>query len=237
MLEENDEPRGVIFAGAAMDDVCEGAKSAEATENNVSEGANPAGCAENCAPGGAESAHRYLEPIFNENQNISPLTPQEEESGEGVDFESEKDPSDKNLREAHDTGETSKTQRQEFYDAILNAYHTILPELPKYEAPMASVTDLIEARVRESPERENLAWWTRYFQRVREFPWPMGENDKGWKSDFLWLLSAKGMEKISSEHFSRYPASEKTVAECLERQRKYTDERGVVDGAAILRNC
>jgi hypothetical protein len=101
----------------------------------------------------------------------------------------------------------------------------------------ASGADLIEARIREDQERENLGWWMRYFNRVREFSWPMGENDKGWQSDFLWFLSAKGMEKINSEHFSRYPASEKTVAECLERQRKYADERGVVDGAAVLRNC
>jgi hypothetical protein len=65
----------------------------------------------------------------------------------------------------------------------------------------------------------------------------MGKNDKGWKSDFLWLLSAKSMEKINSEHFSRYPVTKRIVSECLERQRKYTDERGVVDGAAVLRNC
>ena len=222
-LEEASESRGAIFAEPAGNDVCEGAKSAEYPEN--------------CAPGGAESAHRNLEPIFNENQNVSPLTPKEEESGGGVDFESEKDPGDKNLRDTHDTGETAKTQREKFYDAILSAYHAILPELPRISTLTASATDQIDARVAEGTERGSLDWWRRYFNRVREFPWPMGENDKGWKSDFLWLLSAKGMEKINSEHFSRYPASEKTVAECLERQRKYTDERGVVDGAAVLRNC
>jgi DNA-binding Lrp family transcriptional regulator len=74
VLEENDEPRGAILA--------------EAAENDVSEGAKSAVYVENCIPGDTESAHRYLEPIFNENQNISPLTPQGEKSGEGVDFES-----------------------------------------------------------------------------------------------------------------------------------------------------
>jgi hypothetical protein len=222
-LEENGESRGAIIAEAAENDVYEGAKSA--------------GHAESCTPGCAESAHRYLEPVFNENQNIPPYAPQEEEREEGVDFETEKDPGDENLRESYDTGERSKIQRREFYDAILNAYHTILPELPRYGQLTASGTGLIEARIEEDSGRGNLDWWMRYFNRVREFPWPMGENDKGWKSDFLWLLSEKGMEKINSEHFSRYPVTERSVSECLERQRKYTDERGIVDGAAVLRNC
>jgi hypothetical protein len=100
-----------------------------------------------------------------------------------------------------------------------------------------SGTDLIEARIREDPERGNPGWWRLYFSRVREFPWPMGENGKGWRADFHWLISEKGMEKINSEHFSRYPVAEKTTAGCLERQRKYTDGRGVVDGMAALRGC
>jgi hypothetical protein len=65
----------------------------------------------------------------------------------------------------------------------------------------------------------------------------MGENDKGWKANFYWLLSAKGMEKINSEHFSRYPNTGGAIADDLERQRKYADERGVVDGMAALRGC
>jgi hypothetical protein len=231
--EENGEPRGTILAEAKESELCGDAKSAEAAGNDVSGSAESAGYAGNCAPGGAESAHRYLEPVFNENQNISPFTPQGEKSGEGVDCESE----DKKPLEAHDTVETAKAQRREFYDAILNAYHTILPELPRHGSLTASGVDLIEARIEEDSGRGNLDWWMRYFNRVREFPWPMGENDKGWKSNFLWLLSAKGMEKINSEHFSRYPVTERTTSECLERQRKYTDERGVVDGVAVLRNC
>jgi DNA-binding Lrp family transcriptional regulator len=239
-LEENDEPMDTILEEIEKDDVFDGTKSAEDAGNDISEDANSAGYVENCTPGGAESAHRYLEPVFNENKTLYPPTPKNEGKGEGADFESEKESSSEKSDKTHDTQERTnipEIRGQEFYDAILNAYHAILPELSRLEMLTSFATELIEARIRESPEREKLDWWRRYFNRVREFPWPMGDNDKRWKSDFLWLLSAKGMEKINSEHFSRYPVNERTISECLERQRKYTDERGVVDGAAILKNC
>ncbi|MDR1514980.1 MAG: helix-turn-helix domain-containing protein, partial [Synergistaceae bacterium] len=190
--EGGDEPCGAILAEAAANDVSGGAESEEAAKKSVSVGVKSAGYAENDTPEGAGFAHRYLEPIFNENQNISPLTPQGEGSGEGVGFESE----GKKPFGTQETAEKSKAQRREFYDAVLDAYHTILPELPRSERLTDSGAVLIESRIGEAPRRGSIDWWVQYFHRVREFQWPMGENDKGWKANFYWLLSAKGMEKI-----------------------------------------
>jgi hypothetical protein len=193
--EVDGEPRGAIFAEAAENSASEGAKLAGYAENDVPGGAKPAGYAENdvlgsaksaeyadtCTPLGAESEHRNLG----------------EKCRKCLDFESW----GKTSLEAQDTGETAKARRREFYGAILDAYHTILPELPKSETLTASGAVLIEARIGEDLKRENLEWWRRYFNRVREFQWPMGENDKGWRANFFWLLSAKGMEMVNSEHF------------------------------------
>ncbi|MDR1510429.1 MAG: helix-turn-helix domain-containing protein [Synergistaceae bacterium] len=198
--EGGGEPCGAIFAEVAENSVSGGAKLAGYAENAVLGGAKPAEYAETYTPEGAESAHRYLEPIFSENQEIHLLTNQGKKSGKVLDFELW----GKTSLETQDTGETSKAQRRKFYGEILDAYHTILPELPKSETLTAPGAVLIEARIGEDPKRERLEWWRRYFNRVREFQWPMGENDKGWKANFLWLLSAKGMEMVNSEHFSRY---------------------------------
>jgi biotin operon repressor len=123
-------------------------------------------------------------------------------------------------------------------EEIRKAYNAILPELPQAEILTASRAKTLNQRIGEDPARAEAGWWRQYFGQVREFPWPMGQNAGNWRADFDWLIGEKGMQKILEGGFTRSAAvsaaggrTEAGVA----LQRKYTDENGVVDARALLR--
>jgi hypothetical protein len=115
-------------------------------------------------------------------------------------------------KESKKSGEvfTSKSQKTkpiteaEAYEAIRNAYNSILPELPKAEKITASRAKILRERILEDTERRKLGWWKNFFHRVRNFPWPMGENTNNWRADFDWLIGEKGMRKILEGSFSAF---------------------------------
>jgi predicted transcriptional regulator len=117
---------------------------------------------------------------------------------------------------------------------ILGAYNAILPELPEAGGLTASRLREIEARIRDDPARKNLDWWKRYFLNVREFPWPMGDNPNGWRADFDWLVSGRGMRKIIEGGFQRSLEPGGGTKEGYELQKKYTNEEGLVDVWGLL---
>ena len=142
----------------------------------------------------------------------------------------------------------SKTQKQKtnlpgatLHIDILAAFNEILPELPKTETLTASCIQTLNLRIREDHERQNLDWWRRYFERVRLFPWPMGNNPNSWKATFDWLINEDGMRKVIEGGFTQAtqiprPSQEYSQEELRELQKKYTDERGIVDAKALLRD-
>jgi hypothetical protein len=141
--------------------------------------------------------------------------------------------------------ERGKERKQPFEESLENlrseeirrAYNTILPELPQAGILTASRTKTLNQRMTENAARMEIDWWKRYFLRVREFPWPMGENPNNWRADFDWLIGEKGMQKILEGGFGRSTAvAERDREEAnWALQRKYTDEHGVVDARALLR--
>jgi hypothetical protein len=160
-----------------------------------------------------------------------PTPPGEKVEGEGVLLEGQKQ---------HGTDEKAKgtkTSGAEFFELVLNAYNTALPELPRAEKVTASRAKIIKQRIEEDAERRRLSWWKQFFSRVRSFPWPMGDNPNKWRANFDWLIGEKGMQKILEGGFGR--ASTLNFGAGMrvgwELQKKYTDEGGRVNGKAILR--
>lgn len=41
-----------------------------------------------------------------------------------------------------------------------------------------------------------LAWWNKFFLKVKTNPHWMGENDRGWKADFDWIINPSNFVKI-----------------------------------------
>jgi hypothetical protein len=121
-------------------------------------------------------------------------------------------------------------------DAILRAFNEILPELPGAEKFTTSRVKTLSVRIGEDPARKEPDWWKRYFERVRLFPWLMGQNPSNWKATFDWLMGEDGMQKVIEGSFMKAPRPEPSPEELREWQRRYTDERGVVDAKALLRD-
>jgi hypothetical protein len=119
---------------------------------------------------------------------------------------------------------------------ILAAFNEVLPELPQAEALTSSRTKTLKLRINEDPARQNLDWWKKFFDRVRLFPWLMGRNPNNWKATFDWLIGEDGMRKVIEGSFTQAPRSEYSPEELREWQRKYTNERGIVDAKALLRD-
>jgi hypothetical protein len=121
-----------------------------------------------------------------------------------------------------------------------------LPELSHVRHLGKPLTNALNARYQEAPERKDLDWWRRYFQSIRDFPWLMGEVDardggNRFCANFVWLVGPKNMEKVLNGFYqsrqSTGSAGEHgvTVSEKKAIIAKYTDKEGQRDDKAILR--
>ena len=182
----------------------------------------------------------FEQPLKNSlKDNNIPPTPQ----GEGWGNAEPENPKPQNPK--HDT--EAKGERQEsahsfpvtpLHTDILAAFNEILPELPQAEMLTSSRTQTLNLRISEDPARQSPDWWRRYFERVRLFPWLMGRNPNNWKATFDWLSGEDGMRKVIEGSFTQAPrlCQEYSSEELREWQKKYTDESGIVDAKALLRD-
>jgi predicted transcriptional regulator len=174
----------------------------------------------------------FEQEVFNKTkEQTPPLSPP------GGDGEGGKAPEE---QKRHDTEEKAKEIQNlepESFELVLNAYNSVLPELPKAEKVTVSRAKIIKQRIEEDLERRKLEWWKQFFARVREFPWPMGNNPNNWSADFDWLLSEKGMQKILEGAFRRSYCSGDATRAGLETQKKYTDTGGRINAKELLRQA
>lgn len=86
------------------------------------------------------------------------------------------------------------------WEAIVDAYHEILPELPKVIPARwagSKRESYLKTRWKElPPDQRNVGWWRTYFQVVRTNPWWLGENDRQWKANLEWLLKRENFDKV-----------------------------------------
>jgi hypothetical protein len=181
----------------------------------------------------------FEQPLFNSSKKEHiPPTPQG-----GAEREEKSEPENpKPQKPEHDTEGKTADQKprpeSELFEAIRGAYNSILSELPKAEKITGTRAKALRERIREDPNRKEPDWWGKFFSRVRGFPWPMGNNPKGWRADFDWLIGERGTQKILEGSFrpERAPVFGERTAEGLELQKKYTNPGGLVDAKAMLRD-
>lgn len=83
------------------------------------------------------------------------------------------------------------------HEAIVAAYHEILPELPRVRVWGDGQKKTLKARWREEPGRRNLDWWRWYFREVSASDFLMGRTDRPWAGcNLLWLIGPKNMVKV-----------------------------------------
>lgn len=71
-------------------------------------------------------------------------------------------------------------------------------DLPRVNKVTTSRRRAFKARLREYPD---LADWRRAFLCIRNSPWMHGDNPKGWRADFDFLLQAKSFTKLTEEAY------------------------------------
>jgi hypothetical protein len=92
------------------------------------------------------------------------------------------------------------------YQAIVDVYHEVLPELPRVRILTDARRKAIRSRLRSDADRRDLEWWRRYFLAVRPCRFLFGANNRNWTATFDFLTSEKGMAGVL--------------------EGKYTDRRG-----------
>jgi hypothetical protein len=96
------------------------------------------------------------------------------------------------------TKETNTKEKNIYvpFQEIVDLYHEILPDLPR----IAKLTDKrksqIKARWTESKKTQSLEWWKGFFELVKDIPWLMGNNNRGWKADLEFLTRQEKFLKI-----------------------------------------
>jgi hypothetical protein len=187
---------------------------------------------------------------------LPPLSTQGADGEEGSENESNQidQKNQKPQKTKHDTEDKaeipephseSKKTDPELFGEIREIYNTVLPELAKAEKVTAGRAKALGRRIMENPDRNQPAWWERFFSRVREYPWPMGDNPNNWRADFDWLIGESGMQKILEGTFRPFQRVQRTAdrpvfgegtAEGWALQEKYTHSGGLVDAKAMLRD-
>jgi len=96
------------------------------------------------------------------------------------------------------------------HDAIIAMYHEILPELPKVHSWTDARQKFLRSRWREAPERQELEWWKEFFGSIRNMPWLLGQNSRGWIADLEWIVRPSNFLKIlEGKYLPRAPTEEK----------------------------
>lgn len=89
-----------------------------------------------------------------------------------------------------------KKEKKIPYSEIIHLYHSILPGLPQVVKLTEKRKGQIKARWFESDKTQSLDWWKDYFEIVKERPFLLGNNDRGWQADIDFLTTQSKFIKI-----------------------------------------
>jgi hypothetical protein len=81
------------------------------------------------------------------------------------------------------------------HQAVIDAYHSCCPSLPRVESWNEASRRVLNARWREKRERQEIEWWERYFRRVNLSDFLTGRV-KDFVATLNWLIGPKNMEKV-----------------------------------------
>ena len=81
------------------------------------------------------------------------------------------------------------------HQAVIDAYHSCCPSLPRVESWNEASQRVLTARWREKRERQDTEWWERYFRRVHLSDFLTGRV-KDFVATLNWLIGPRNMEKV-----------------------------------------
>ncbi len=92
------------------------------------------------------------------------------------------------------------------YQAIVNLYHEILPELPSLSVINAARKAKLKARWLENSVHRDLDFWRDYFDAVKSSAWLMGKkngrNGEPFRCTFDWLICPSNFVKVVEGNYA-----------------------------------
>jgi hypothetical protein len=82
------------------------------------------------------------------------------------------------------------------HQTIVDIYHTVLPELHPVKVWSEERKKDLRARWVEEAKRQDLDWWKRYFEYVRESSFLMGNEKEKWQPNLEWLVKKKNLINV-----------------------------------------
>lgn len=82
------------------------------------------------------------------------------------------------------------------YQEFVSLYHECLPELPRVQLLTEKRKKAIKARWNTSEKTKSLDWWREYFLVCKSNPFLMGDNSRGWRADFDFLMTESKFARI-----------------------------------------
>lgn len=81
---------------------------------------------------------------------------------------------------------------------IIFLYNEILPELQHVIPDRwgGARQKALQTRWRESAKHQSLDFWKSFFTELRNHPWYLGSNDRGWKADLGWIIKRENFDKL-----------------------------------------
>ena len=87
---------------------------------------------------------------------------------------------------------------------VLDAFATWLPMLPEVDVITDDRRAKIAALVSRYPKARDSDWWSRYFAYIHDkCKFLIGQNDKGWKASFDWLIDENNFEKVKEGQYQK----------------------------------
>lgn len=85
--------------------------------------------------------------------------------------------------------------------AIIELYHSVLPELPRVVDWTPARQSLLRTRWKTNKDRQNLEWWKSYFTHVAASDFLMGKTGgsngrKPFQANLEWLIRPQNMAKV-----------------------------------------
>lgn len=122
----------------------------------------------------------------------------------------DKDSIDKNRidKDSIDKKSIEESKKSVPYDEILNLYHTYCPSLPKVLVLNDNRKKSIKARYKEY--KEDLGIFEVLFSKAEESDFLKGNNPRGWKANFDWLIKASNMPKVIEDNYANNKQSAKS---------------------------